>query len=193
MRKLLNAMKMQAGLSSESPSMRMGLVSSYDPNQYAVKVLIQPEDIETGWLPISSEWAGNGWGLFAPPPIGSMVKVEFLEGDFEAGIVNKALFNDEDRPLNVPAGEFWLVHKSGSLLKFHNDGTVEFTSAGTLTVKAPAINLQNVGSALKKLVNETFLSLFDSHVHSNGNAGANTGTPTTTSSAADKTSILSAE
>jgi hypothetical protein len=32
-------------------------------------------------------------------------------------------------PPQAPAGEFWLVHSSGSFLKLHNDGSIE--SSGT--------------------------------------------------------------
>ena len=37
-----------------------------------------------------------------------------------------ATFNDQDAaPSGYPAGEFWLVHQSGSFLKLQNDGTVQ--------------------------------------------------------------------
>jgi phage baseplate assembly protein V len=121
-------------------TVRHGLVSSYDPGNYCAKVRIQPEDTETGWLPVVSPWVGNGWGLFAPPLIGDLVEVQFQEDNFEAGFVCQRFFNDSDRPLSVPSGEFWLVHKSGSFLKFHNDGTVELNAAGTLTSTAPQWN-----------------------------------------------------
>lgn len=103
---------------------RDGIVSSYDPNAYAVKVRIQPEDRETGWLPLGSSWVGNGWGLFSPPPIGAQVTVIFQEGNPEAGKVAFGVFSDTDRPLPVPAGEAWLVHQSGSFIKLLNDGSV---------------------------------------------------------------------
>lgn len=194
MQPLLNAMRLQAMMQGDARiSMRLAVVSSYDQDNYCVKVLFQPEGIESGWLPVSSPWIGNGWGLFMPPSQGDVVQVHFQEDDFNAGIVAMRQFTDTERPLSVPAGEFWLVHKSGSLLKFHNDGTTELTSAGTLAVKAPGINLQNAGSALKKLVNETFLALFDNHVHTSAAAGSPTSAPTTTSSAADKTAIVQAE
>lgn len=191
---MLNHMRLQAMMESAGKvSMRLGVVSSYDQVNDCAKVIVQPEGIETGWLPVASPWVGNGWGLFMPPTTSDLVLVSFQEEDINAGIITMRLFTDDARPLSVPAAEFWLVHQSGSLLKFHNDGTVEFAAAGQLKVSAASILLQNAGTALKKLVNETFLSLFDSHVHSNGNGGANTGAPTTLSSAADKTSIVQAE
>ncbi len=52
---------------------RIGTVTSYDPNTYSAKVLLQPEGVEIGWLPITSAWSGNGWGLFSPPTSGDTV------------------------------------------------------------------------------------------------------------------------
>jgi uncharacterized protein involved in type VI secretion and phage assembly len=180
-------------------STRIGKIVNYIPQDHSATVKIFPEGWEdptaniTGYLPIASQFVGNGWGMFAAPTNGDLVIVTFQEDDINSGIITQRLFSDDSRPLNVPSGEFWLVHKSGSLLKFHNDGTVELTSSGALTIKAPSMALQNAGSALKKLVNETFLTLFDTHVHTNGNGGANTGTPTATSSASNKTTIVQAE
>lgn len=219
MQGLLNAMRMQAMLAGNSRvSTLMGTVKGYNPANYCAKVMIQPENIESGWLPIASPWVGNGWGLVAPPTDGDVVAVVCQEGDINAGIISLRLFNDNARPPSVqsggtktyaPSGEFWLAHQSGSLLKFHNDGSVELTVntnlaatvggnlnasvTGNAVIKAASVALQNSGSALKKLVNETFLSLFDSHVHTNGNNGANTGAPTAASSASNKTNVVQAE
>lgn len=194
MKGILNAMRLQAMMQGESKvSMRLGTVRGYDSTNFTAKVMLQPENIETGWLPIASPMVGNSWGMFAAPSAGDLVMVNFQEEDINAGIITMRLFTDDSRPLNVPEGEFWLVHKSGSLLKFHNDGTVELTSAGTLTVKATGISLQNLGSALKKLVNETFLTLFDSHVHTCAASGSPSSAPTVGSNAGNKTSIVQAE
>jgi phage baseplate assembly protein V len=134
MNQLMNTMRAQAALASSGrASVRLGIVSSYDHANYCAKVRVQPEDTETGWLPVTSPWIGNGWGMFAPPTPGDLVEVQFQEDSFEAGFVCQRFFNDADRPLPVPSGEFWLVHKSGSFLKFRNDGSVELNTAGNLT------------------------------------------------------------
>ncbi|GAB3249226.1 phage baseplate assembly protein V [Chitinimonas naiadis] len=129
---LVNAMKGHAqALGNATPS-RAGRVTSYDPGNYAVKVLLLPEEVETGWLPVNSGWVGNGWGMFAPPSIGDIVEVEFLEDDVESGYTPSRWFNDSCRPLPCPSGEFWLVHKSGSLLKFLNNGDVQVVTSRDL-------------------------------------------------------------
>lgn len=141
MRHLMNAMTREAQRAADTTARaRIGVVTSFDPNSYAAKVAIQPSGDETGWMPVASEWVGSGWGLFCPPTPGDQVLVEYQEGDFEAGIITCRLYSDQQRPLPAPAGEFWLVHKSGSLLKFHNDGGVELVAAGTLTSSAPQWN-----------------------------------------------------
>lgn len=128
MKKLLNAMRMQAMQAmGEVAQVRIGLIDSYDANNYCAKVKIQPENVLTGWLPVTSQWVGNGWGMFAPPSIGDLVEVHFQEGSFEAGIINMRFFNDVARPLNVPSGEFWLQHKSGAYFKLLNNGNATFS------------------------------------------------------------------
>lgn len=109
---------------------RMGIVSAYDPEHYAAKVRLQPEDVETGFLPIATLWAGNGWGMFAPPVPGDTVDVHFQEGSKDAAYIAMRHYGDVFRPLAVPAGEFWLVHESGSFLKFLNNGDVGIHAAG---------------------------------------------------------------
>jgi len=129
MNNFMNALRQTSMMTTQSEARtRVGNVTSYDPNTYSAKVMLQPEGIETGWLPILTNWSGNGWGLFSPPTSGDMVHVEFRSADVDAGQIVGRFFNDQERPLPAPSGEFWLVHKSGSLLKFHNDGNVELVT-----------------------------------------------------------------
>ncbi len=134
MKKLLNAVRLQAQMAANDRAVtRIVLVDSYDPNTYAVKVRLQPENAITGWLPLLSPWIGNGWGIFAPPTLGDMIEVHFQEDDPNVGFAGQRFYNDSDRPLAVTSGEFWLVHQSGSALKFHNDGSVELISHTNMT------------------------------------------------------------
>lgn len=71
--------------------------------------------------------------------------------------------------------------------------TAKIIASETATIQAASIILKNSGSALKKLVNETFIAFFNSHVHSNGNGGANTGTPKATPASSTLTSTTQAE
>jgi hypothetical protein len=79
-------------------------------------------------------------------------------------------------------------------------GNVSVTATGSATVqaasavvKAATIKLQNSGAALLSLLNTLFSQWAATHVHSNGNGGANTGLPTTSPPASGQTSIVQAE
>lgn len=133
MKELTNIMRREAQRNAALKSLpRFAIVTSYDPARYAAKVRIQPEDYETGFLPVATPWVGNGWGMFAPPTAGDVVEVHFQEGGKEAAYIALRFYGNIAQPLSVPSGEFWLVHKSGSFLKFNNDGSVELNTAGDL-------------------------------------------------------------
>ncbi len=112
----------QAG--SRTTHMRLGLRTSYDPAFYAVKVLIQPDNVETGFIPLVPQWCGNGWGFFAPPPAGAQVAVHFEMGGRDHGVCFGAIASNVDRPLPVPDGEAWWQHESGAFVKMTNDGSL---------------------------------------------------------------------
>lgn len=127
----------QASQLGRDAATRDGIVSSYDPNRFAVKVRLQPDDIETGWLPIRVAQAGNGWGVYAAPAIGDLATVEFLEGDDLVGRVSGFLPNDVDQPPAVPSGELWLVHKAGAFIKLLTDGTLHIEAAAGIQSQGP--------------------------------------------------------
>jgi len=137
MKALLNVMRQQASaVLGDLALTSTGIVRSFDPSKYAVRVELQPQGNLTGWIPLTSPWVGNGWGMFCPPTIGDLVEIEFLGGDISSGVAGLRFYNDQDLPLPVPSGEFWLVHKSGSLLKFHNDGTIEVSASARMSYTA---------------------------------------------------------
>lgn len=130
--------KLQAALVlGNSARARIGLVTAYNPSTYAVKATIQPEGIETGWLPVMSLLVGPQWGLLTAPSVGNQVLILFQENDPKTGIVIGCLFSLADQPPGkAQPGEFWVVHSTGSLLKFTADGKVALTSNGDLNVTA---------------------------------------------------------
>jgi hypothetical protein len=155
---------------------RMGTVTSYDPASYCAKVLLQPEGVETGFLPIATDWLGNGWGLFCPPTAGDVVEVQFQEGGKNAGYIKGRLFGDQFRPLAAPSGEFWLVHKTGSFIKLLNDGTIrskgDWYLDGTLYVAGDVVDQTGTNSDSMRQMR----TLYNEHVHSDPQGGA-TGVP----------------
>jgi uncharacterized protein involved in type VI secretion and phage assembly len=134
MRQLQNAMTQRAMLAAAQKISRMhGLVQSYDPNTYSVKVALQPSGILTGWIPIETQAIGNGWGVAYGPQIGDQAVVDFADGDPEAATVSGFIYSDQDRPPPVPSGELWTVHKSTSALKFLTNGDVMLHVSGNYT------------------------------------------------------------
>lgn len=178
-------------------SVRIGTVSAYDPDAYAVKVQFPPDTIESGWLPIASPFVGPSWGLQAAPLVGEQAVVVFQEGDIDAGVVAGFLFNDEDRPQSVSAGEFWLQHKNGAFFKLTNDGKAQFndghgasvvlngdgtiTSAGTWTHQG-AMTVQNNftvnGDTAVKAITSNSHDISSTHKHTGVTTGSGvSGTP----------------
>lgn len=133
MRALLNSIAgraQQAGASFTGT--REGIITSYDPAEYAIKVTLQPDGAETGWIPLDSPWVGNGWGMAAGPMIGASIKIDFDSGNISNGSGGGQHYNDVDRCPAPQSGEFFVVHESGSSFKLTNDGKVRIIdSAGS--------------------------------------------------------------
>lgn len=130
-----NAMRLQALRSAgHKITSRYGIVTGYDPNKYSAKALIQPENIQSGFLQVATPWSGNGWGFFAPPVVGSQVVVCFVDGDLSAGFILCSFFNSTTQSLAVPSGEFWAVHKRGAFFKLTNDGKLTISDGNGATL-----------------------------------------------------------
>jgi uncharacterized protein involved in type VI secretion and phage assembly len=120
---------------------RAGVVINYDPARHAARVTLMPEGVTTGYLPVKEPWVGNGWGMYAPPSPGQVVGVHFQQGGGEAGYIDGGFYSAKTKPLPVPAGEFWLVHQSGTSLKFTNDGNVLISAYADLRIEANNIKI----------------------------------------------------
>lgn len=125
MNHLMNMMAMRAQQSMGSfAGTRQGVITAYNPTEYAIKVSLQPTGEETGWIPLGTPWAGNGFGFAAGPMIGAEVQIDFDSGTIGVGMAGSQFYNNEDRCPGPPSGELWIVHQSGSLLKFLNSGAI---------------------------------------------------------------------
>lgn len=205
---LANAMRLQAQMASNTTAKpRKGIVSSYNPNTHSVKVRLQPDDDETGWLSLAAAAVGNGWGVIFAPAIGDQVDVHFEDGDAGSGFVCSRFFDDQDRPMPVPSGEFWLVHQSGSFLKFTSDGkvslngqaeidvttpVVNITATGAANVTAPQINLGASGASLASILTSAFATLFNGHTHHVNGTNAESSAPTQQANSAHMTTNVKA-
>lgn len=123
--RLLNAVKAHAaGLDASAGQPRFATVATVDPSRHAARVLLQPEGVLTGWLPVAVPFVGAGWGMVCLPAPGDQVIVLPQEGAGEHGIVVGGSYSDAAPPPAAPAGEVWLVHRSGAALHLCGDGTV---------------------------------------------------------------------
>lgn len=162
MDRFVNALKLRASrLDLRSAQPRFGTVTSVNVDKALARVVLQPEGVLSGWLPILSSWTGSGWGMFCPPSLGDQVLVVAQEGLAEHGVIIGGAFSDSHKPPPVPVGELWLVHKSGSHLKLKNDGSI--TIKGDLHVDGEVFDRDGSLSGLRYTYNH--------HRHTGGGNG----------------------
>jgi hypothetical protein len=111
-------------------SERHALVTSYDPDNYLAKVKLQPDGVETDWLPIETGHIGNGYGMAVGletgdgKQTGDQVIVRFQENDFESGKIVQRVHSDQDKPPKVESGEMVMWTKWGQQVRFNKDGSL---------------------------------------------------------------------
>ena len=169
MDRFLNIVKAHAAaLDRAQGQPRFGLVSSVDPQRYAVRVSLQPEGVLTGWLPVLSQWVGAGWGVVCLPAAGDQVLVLPQDGEAEHGVVVGGSYSDRALPPAAPAGELWLVHRSGANLRLANDGTVRVH--GDLHVEGSVFASGDVSDSHGSLAR--LRGIYDAHTHPPGGNAA---------------------
>lgn len=156
--KFINSIKMWANMSTQgTANTSLGIVNAFDPNNYQVQVLLHAATdsapaLQTGWIPLATPWSGNGWGMFCPAKTGDLILVYFQDGSLQNPIAGMRLYFDGAQPLNVPSGEFWLVHETGSYLKMTNDGKISvhsksdmnLTSDTKINISAPTVTITQI-------------------------------------------------
>jgi hypothetical protein len=128
-----------------------GHVASYDPVGHRVRLVIPSlgdgdgNYVLTGWMPLGTIMAGNGWGVqIAPmggasvqnPTAGEKCKISIMERNYGVTVCAEMCFDQVYGP-PFPAlqtGEIAVKAQSGSYLYFHADGQVELSlPTGDLT------------------------------------------------------------
>lgn len=167
MDRLMNALKLQsAAQDATGAEPRFATVSSIDPAAMTARVLLQPEGVLTGWLPILSPWVGDGWGFCAPPAPGDQVLVVPQEGDAASGAILAATWSAAARPPErVAVGEIWLRHRTGTSLRLSNDGTVRVV--GDLHVDGEVYDRRGPLSRLR--------DRYNAHTHIDSHGGTTSG------------------
>jgi uncharacterized protein involved in type VI secretion and phage assembly len=164
---LSNAIKTQfSGMNRSTGEAKFATVSSVNFQTGNVRVILQPDGVLSGWLPVLSPWVGNGWGMACPPAAGDQVLLIAHEGDVEQGVVVGRAYSQQQPPPPAPEGEIWFVHKSGSFLKLCSDGTIQI--AGDLKVNGEICDAHGSMAGLR--------GHYDSHTHLDSR-GVTTSTP----------------
>lgn len=169
-------------LSNTAFSCDVGRITSYDPVNHLVIVQIHPETedepaLQTGWIPYSASWVGNGWGLYAAPVLNTLCVVVYQQGSKQIPISAGPLFDASNRPLTVESGEFWIVHSSGASLKFTNDGKVLVSSTVQIDLTAPKVNINasdecNITTGNMKIDASTQCDIFSPQVKAGDSSGS---------------------
>lgn len=186
---------------------RIATISSYD-GKGSVKVNIQPQNIESGWMPLGAIGVGNGWGVSVGPQIGDQVMVVFAHGDFTSGTIVARIHSVVAQPMPVPTGEIWAVHATTTSIKFLTNGDLDMTTAGNLnatvagnltanvtgtaSIYAAIVNIGGAVETLRKLVTDAMVAFFNSHTHTSQSPGTPTSVPNQTMGSAELTSVLNA-
>lgn len=178
--RVINALKAKAGgLDLGLGAVRLGVVTNADPERYLVRVLVQPEGVLSGWLPVASLWVGAGWGLAALPVPGTQVVVLAQEHEGEEGIVIGALYSQPNPPPASTAGQFVLRHASGAEVMLNGDGSIAITATtlavtGTVSITGSLAASGDVADGHGTLA--ALRTAYDAHTHAV--EGAFTSTPT---------------
>lgn len=134
---------------------RHAIVSAVDPVAHAVKVRIQPEGVESGWLADDVSAAGS-LRIAAPTEIGTQVMVAPVDGDAENLVLTSRIFDTVVQTPVSPAtgkvaqpGEYLLMAGQGApptmdggavgavtanAAWFHVSGTTFYAGAGNATL-----------------------------------------------------------
>lgn len=182
-----------------------GHVASYDPKTHSIRAVLPSmrdeadNPVLSSWMPLGASMAGNGIGLqMAPlggatienPTAGELVKISRFDRSLGVGFVDGFMFNQVAAPpvQDLKGGEVAIVAKGGVRLLLRENGHLEIE--GTLvSVRIP--DGAFLDGVAQKLVNETFVQLFNTHTHPVG--VTNTNPPSQTMGAGELTTALEAQ
>lgn len=170
---------------------QLGIITSINPANSSIKVMIQPEQYETGFIPYSTPFIG--W--YAVPRIGTQVVVLFQEGSKDVAIGAFSLYWQGDQPPSgLEEGEVILHHTNGSFIKLNNSGDIDINATGNVNVTSPHTNVSNGGATDFLVLFNNLKTAFDNHTHTGvQSGGSNTGAPVTPLPSNAATTILKAQ
>jgi hypothetical protein len=126
----------EAGITSGSRQTPLTLVTtSYNPKIYAIKGILQPHGVATGWVPIGVIGAGQNFGVVIGPKAGDAKKLdgdqfslEFENGDPNTPIARHRLSSSQDTPPQVETGEIAIVSQFNHNILLKKDGSLSIVT-----------------------------------------------------------------
>jgi len=167
MRSWIEAIKLHSAMHVSSIGQpRHGIITSVDPVNHAVKVRIEPDGVESGWIP-DGVIAAGGLKIACPSEVGTQVLLAAVEGDAEHPVVVARLFDTvvtvPISPVNskpVQPGEVGIFLASGVYLHMKQEGLY---IGGDLLVNGSVTATGDISSASISL---------QQHVHSQVQTGS---------------------
>ncbi|GEK96294.1 baseplate assembly protein [Gluconobacter kanchanaburiensis] len=121
-----------------------GIVSAVDPVNHAVKVRIQPENVETGWIPDAGSVHAGDLRVSCPSSPGTHVILQPVEGDGEHLVVTGCIF---DTVVMAPVSPLTgAVAQPGEFLVRGGSGRPPVSSSGAVGVSSSEAGWLHVGS-----------------------------------------------
>lgn len=197
MQAFMNAIKMQvAAMLSQIAKPRIGIVAAVDPARHMVKVLLQPEGVMSGWVPVTA-----GWSMLELPALGQQVLTVPQEGDADSmhvvgrvfaagggdapyqsptGIAGPGEFGGNTPTNIVPGKEVLLRNAGGAVIRLLPDGSIythgTLMHDGDMTINGNLLVNKNI-TAVGEITDENGIhgtvghlrDAYNDHTHTQGN------------------------
>jgi phage baseplate assembly protein gpV len=119
-------------------------------------------DVECGWALPSFAVTGDGSGLFAIPPVGAAVWVEFESGDLARPVWVGGWFADGSVPQGAAPDRFVLATPGGHVVTLDDDaGSVTITDSGGATVVLDASGIELAKGGQKLVIGSSSVTIND--------------------------------
>ena len=136
-----------------------------DENNYEASVQLKHEDLELRRVPI----AVGHMGIAAPPKVGDLVLVQFVNGDLNQPVITGRFYHDGERPPLHHEGEILFEQRvsDGTLnhLRFAADGTIylqrDVTSPEDNSEARASIKIDGESSDIEIKADDTEIQITD--------------------------------
>ena len=203
MDRFTNAIKRHAAImDAGGPQPRWGIIQSVNPARPCAKVLLQPEGVLTGWLPIVQTLAGGGYSLLSLPLPGDMAFCVPEGGGTSDYVIVGTAHNDGSQPpqpsnkngtggvqstskVQVVPGEVAIVSKSGAVIRICADGSIYMRPASGIVNMDATLHVN--GDVFDRHGSlDRLRGNYDTHTHpQNPDSAGNTEQPTGTTTKPD--------